>query len=49
LEREPNSPGAKAIIDLTRSLIGYYEVRLAGMVPIVPDSPRRRSGMRASA
>lgn len=41
LEREPLSAAAKAIIDLTRSLIGFYDVQLAGMIPVVPDVPRR--------
>ena len=49
LEREPNSPAAKAIIDLTRSLIGYYDIQLAGMIPVVPDSPRRRLLAKAAA
>jgi chromosome partitioning protein len=42
LEREPNSPAAKAIIDLTRSLIGFFDVKLAEQIPVVPDSTRAR-------
>jgi chromosome partitioning protein len=50
LEREPNSPAAKAIIDLSRSLIGTFEVQLAGMLPVVPETPRRlRNIGRAAA
>lgn len=42
LEREPNSPAAKAIIDLTRSLVGYYDVKLANQIPVVPEPVRSR-------
>ena len=42
LEREPNSPAAKAIIELTRSLIGFYDVKLAEQIPVIPDTHRSR-------
>ena len=42
LEREPNSPAAKAIMDLTRSLMGFYDVKLAEQIPVVPDTARHR-------
>lgn len=51
LEREPNSAAAKAIIDLARSLIGYYDVHLGGLLPVVPQSARttrRQSGKVAA-
>jgi chromosome partitioning protein len=46
LEREPTSSAAKAIVELTRSLIGFYSVKLAEQIPVVPDTskPSRRKG-----
>lgn len=41
LDREPNSPAAKVIIELTRSLVAAFDVKLGGVVPVVPDIPRR--------
>jgi chromosome partitioning protein len=51
LEREPTSAAAKAIIDLTRSLIGYYDVQLGGLLPVVPQSARttRRQSAKVAA
>ena len=46
LEREPTSSAAKAIIELTRSLIGFYSVKLAEQIPVVPEITKanRRKG-----
>lgn len=50
IEREPSSPGARVMIDLTRSLIGAYDIQLAGMMPVVPQTSRgRRVGTPARA
>lgn len=35
LDREPNSPAARVIIDLTLSLINHYQVHMSGLLPIV--------------
>lgn len=50
LEREPNSPAAKAILDLTRSLVNAFDVKLGGLIPVVPELPRRaRTSARSAA
>ena len=35
VEKEPSSSAAKAILDLTQSLIGAYDIQMAGTLPIV--------------
>lgn len=50
LDREPNSPAAKAMLDLTRSLVSAFGVKMAGLILTVPEIPRRnRSAARATA
>lgn len=50
LDREPNSPAAKAIVELTRSLVSAFGVKMAGVIVTVPPIPRRsRSAARATA
>lgn len=44
IENEPNSGAARVMIDLTRSLIGAYDLQLAGLMPVI--SPDRRSAKR---
>jgi len=43
LEREPNSVGARAIIDLAKSLIKYYDIRLAGIAETMNLKSRGRA------
>ncbi len=40
IEKEPTSSAARAIIDLTQSLIGAYDIRLAGLMPVVAHRNR---------
>ena len=40
IEKEPTSSAARAIIDLTQSLIGAYDIRLAGVMPVVAHRSR---------
>jgi chromosome partitioning protein len=35
IEREPTSPAARAMLDLSRSLITAYDIHLAGLLPYV--------------
>lgn len=47
LEREPSSQAARAIIELTSSLLNHYDVHMAGLLPVV--QPRARTRRKASA
>lgn len=51
LEREPNSQAARAIIELTRSMQTYFNVHLAGMIPVVEGlrPGRRKAKVLAAA
>ncbi len=40
IEKEPSSSAARAIIDLSQSLIGAYGIRLAGALPVVAQRHR---------
>ena len=44
LEREPNSQAARAIIELTNSLLNYFDIYLAGLLPLV--QPKIRMGRK---
>jgi chromosome partitioning protein len=45
IEREPSSPAARVMVDLSRSVIGAYDIQLAGLTPVV--MPRRQGGSSA--
>ncbi|MEK8034176.1 ParA family protein [Ideonella sp. DXS29W] len=51
LEREPNSQAARAMIELTGSMINYFDVHLAGMLPVVEVRGRtsRRKTVKGEA
>ena len=49
IEREPTSPAAQVMIDLSRSLLGAYDVQLAGMIPmVIPRKPGGTAAVRAA-
>jgi chromosome partitioning protein len=49
LEREPNSQAARAMIDLTHSLLNYFNVSLGGLLPVVQQRlPGRKRGAQAA-
>jgi len=49
IEREPNTPASRVMIDLSRSLLGVYDIQLAGLMPVVlPRKPGGSSTVRSS-
>lgn len=49
LEKEPGSPAARTMIDLTLSLINHFNVHLAGQIPVVDPGlvAQRRKAQKA--
>jgi len=49
LEREPNSQAARAMIELTGSMINFFDVHLAGLIPVVGyRSPGRKKATKVA-
>ena len=38
VEQDPNGPGAKAMMDLAKSLLGRYRITLAGFDESIPST-----------
>lgn len=50
LEREPNSQAARAMIELTGSMINYFDVHLGGLIPVVEvRRPGRKKAVKVPA
>jgi chromosome partitioning protein len=50
LEQEPNSQAARAMIELTNSMLNHFDVHLAGLLPFVEvRRPGRKKAVKAQA
>ena len=50
VEKEPTSTAARAIIDLSQSLVGAYDIRIAGALPVVAHRHRGpKKGFKSAA
>jgi len=48
LEREPNSQAARAIIELTNSLLNHFDIHLAGLLTVVQPRVRVRAPRKSA-